>query len=367
MFLAAWTLPRAYQLTAVAVLTVLFMGYYAPLSLVILFLTGLLTYYSNKLIHHQTTAAAVSIIVLTMVFLLAKSSQNFFSVNSNQQVMTLGLFFYVLRQIHYITERHKKKLPEHSLSDYLSYLFFLPTLLAGPINPFPEFCRDIYRRRFDSEALSISLERILYGYAKIVILANWFVTGKMTAYIESISAQHSSAAAYLDCIRYGLNLYFQFSGYSDIAIGLSLAMGFRIIENFNHPYLSANINEFWQRWHISLSKWCRDYIFMTVISITRRPILAVLSSMLVIGLWHELSARYAVWALYHGCGMAAWHFFQHFKRRIKLPNLVWLNRSLTVFSIAFTMNFVILSFVLTKSNSLTEAFEVYLTILSIGK
>jgi alginate O-acetyltransferase complex protein AlgI len=225
----------------------------------------------------------------------------------------------------------------------------------------------MHRRRFDTEELSAGLERILYGYVKIIVLANWLVTGKMNAYIDSISAQHQSMAAYLDCVRYGLNLYFQFSGYSDIAIGFSLAMGFRIIENFNHPYLAPNISCFWQRWHISLSQWCRDYVFMTVIAVTRRPILAVLSSMLAIGLWHELSLRYAAWALYHGLGIAVWHQFQHFKRKIQLPHLVWLKKSLIFFSIAFTMNFVILSFVLTKSNSLAEAFDVFLTIFNLKK
>lgn len=309
----------------------------------------------------------VSVAALATVFLAAKSLQNTFSVDFNHQIMTLGLFFYILRQIHYITERHKKKLTNHSFLEYLSYLFFFPTLFAGPINSFPEFYRDMHRRRFDKEELSAGLERILYGYVKIVVLANWLVTGKMSAYIDSISAQYNSMAAYLDCVRYGLNLYFQFSGYSDIAIGFSLAMGFRVIENFNHPYLAPNINCFWQRWHISLSQWCRDYVFMSVIAVTRRPILAVLSSMLVIGLWHELSLRYAAWALYHGFGIAVWHQFQHFKRKIHLPQHVWLKKGLTFFSIVCTMNFVILSFVLTKSNSLAEAFEVFLTILNLKK
>ena len=105
---------------------------------------------------------------------------------------------------------------------------------------------------------------------------------------------------------------------------------------------------------------------MTVIAVTRRPILAVLSSMLVIGLWHELSVRYAAWALYHGFGIAVWHWFQRFKRGARLPDHAWLKKSLTVLSIAFTMNFVILSFALTKSNSLKEALEIYRTIFSLG-
>ena len=367
VFIIAWVLPRSFQITGVALITALFMGYYAPLSLVILFLTALLTYFSDKVFRRRTASIGVSIAALALVFLLAKSFQNFFSADPSQKVIALGLFYYVLRQIHCLAELYKRTLPDHSLSDYLNYLFFFPTLLAGPINLFPEFRRDIQRRRFDVEALSIGLERIVYGYAKVVILANWLITEKMSAYIRSVSTDHNSVAAYLDCVRYGLNLYFQFSGYSDIAIGVSLAMGFRIIENFNHPYLAQNINDFWQRWHISLSKWCRDYVFMSVISVTRKPLLAVLSSMLVIGLWHELSTRYLVWALYHGCGIAVWHSFQHFKRRFQWPDFLWLNRTVTVFSIAFTVNFVILSFALTKSATLTEAFHVYATIFNIGK
>src|SRR5690606_22484260 len=98
-------------------------------------------------------------------------------------------------------------------------------------------------------------------------------------------------------------LYFKFSGYSDIAIGVSRLLGFRVMENFHYPFIAQNIGDFWKRWHISLSSWCRDYAYMPVWSRLRNGALAALASMLILGLWHELSWRYLAWGLYHGAGI----------------------------------------------------------------
>lgn len=367
VMLMAWIVPRPYQPFGVAAVTSLFLGYYAPLSLAILLLSAGITFGSTRYFKHRTSTTVMSIAVLVTVFLVAKSFQDFYTVDSGQQVVTLGLFFYVLRQIHYVVEHYKENLPPHTWSEYLCYLLFFPTILAGPINTFQEFRRDLHRRRFDVESISISLERIVYGYFKIVVVANWLVTSQLSQYLASFSTDHPALGAYLDCIRYGLNLYFQFSGYTDIAVGVSLAAGFRIIENFDHPYLAVNINDFWQRWHISLSRWCRDYVFMSVLSITRRPLLAIVSSMMAIGLWHELSPRYTVWALYHGCGIAVWHLFRHFSQDRPVWRPGWLRRLAVAGSMVFTLNFVILSFAITKSKTLHEALGVYSTILGIEK
>jgi len=126
-------------------------------------------------------------------------------------------------------------------------------------------------------------------------------------------------------------------------------MGFNIRENFNWPLLARNIVDFWQRWHVSLSSWCRDYIFTPVLSVTRRPLVAVLAAMIVLGLWHDLSLRYVLWGAYHGTGIAAFRWFDA-KAGYRIDSLpaapaaAW-----RVFAIVITVHFVLFSFWVTRA------------------
>jgi alginate O-acetyltransferase complex protein AlgI len=134
-------------------------------------------------------------------------------------------------------------------------------------------------------------------------------------------------------------------------------MGFRVMENFQAPFLAANIAEFWRRWHISLTSWCRDYVYTTIVSVLRRPAVAALVTMLVVGLWHEVSLRYVLWGLWHGVGLAVW---QGYRRMVEsgaiggrgavLPS--WMSQSLGVL---LTFHYVMLSFVLLADGSLAES------------
>jgi alginate O-acetyltransferase complex protein AlgI len=215
------------------------------------------------------------------------------------------------------------------------------------------------RRRLDGQLISQGLERILYGYFKIVFLANFLVSNWFYNQIVPLHSTSPSLFHYLDGLKYGVNLYFQFSGYSDVAIGFSLIMGFRVIENFNYPFLATNINDFWLRWHISLSGWCRDYIYVPVASLTRKPVFAIISSMVILGLWHEVSWQYLIWALYHGAGIAIWHGFQRLKPGF--PSVTGSKAGLTatrIFSNFLTMNFVIIGFLIVKEPTLSESMSV---------
>src|SRR5262245_56288725 len=140
--------------------------------------------------------------------------------------------------------------------------------MVGPINRFQEFQRSFRRRRWDSAEFSAGCERLLYGYVKIVCLSTYLVSNKL-APLASRTALGPAAKAYLGCLIYGLNLYLLFSGYSDVAIGFARMLGLRVGENFHYPFLARNINEFWQRWHISLSTWCRDYVYLPCLALGR--------------------------------------------------------------------------------------------------
>jgi len=251
--------------------------------------------------------------------------------------------------------------------DYCRYLLFLPTLVAGPINRFPEFARDSRRRRWDRALCAAGLERMLYGYVKIVVLANYLVVSKLGPWGEGLGPPDSWPVAYLGCVTYGLNLYLQFAGYSDVAIGLALLVGFRVPENFHWPFAATNIHDFWQRWHITLSHWCRDYVFRPVGSLSRSPHLGVVASMLVLGLWHELSWRYCLWGLYHGLGLVVWRVLQPLRARLSAVRSPWLRRPVTALSWALTVYFVTLSFALTSADNLEQTWSWWSAMLSFGR
>ena len=341
----AWALPRKAQPFGIVLCTAAFLGYFALPSLLILTATSLLIFFLLKRnrVHGAALVSAVGVISAIFIWFKLKGAAPV-RMTGAWYVMPLGLSYYSFRQIHYIFESYKRKLEDHTLSDYLCYLFFLPTIHVGPIHRFPEFLRDLRRRRWDPSNLSAGLERILYGYAKIVIVSNYLIAKQYNLMIVPYNQGHPYLYEYLRSLSHWMNLYFQFSGYSDIAIGFSLIMGFRIMENFNYPFLAENIVEYWQRWHLSLSSWCREYVYLPMASLTRRPGLAVVAAMLVLGLWHEFSGTYLIWGLYNGVAIVLWHRFQALKERLPDWKNRWWRGSLRAASILLTVNFMLTSF-----------------------
>jgi len=342
----------------VSLLTATFMIVYIPVSFGILFVNMVLTYYLMKYGRYRISIILfmVGLIASILCYYKIKGNIGWFDLSTDHMI-PLGLSYYSFRQIHYIFEAYKNKLPEHTFTDYFCYLFFLPTLFIGPIHRFPNFLRYLKRRRWDPKLVSMGLERILYGYVKILVIANYVVEERFAAFAQDVSFGHPIIREYFAAARYGMNLYFQFSGYSDVAIGLSLIIGFKIIENFHYPFLAVNISDFWRRWHISLSDWCRDYVFFPVASATRKPQIAIITSMLVLGLWHAVSLQYICWGLYHGFGIAFWHNFQKIKAIVPELTNKWIIYFLNILSNFITINFVILGFIITKEPDMSSVFS----------
>ena len=155
----------------------------------------------------------------------------------------------------------------------MGYLFFPATIFAGPIHRYPAFVSET-EVRIDAQKVANGLERILYGYATIAILSNYLLSDLIMPYLFTGATEGSAAFHYLDALNHGATIYLQFAGYSDIAIGFALLLGHRVIENFNWPFLRTDISAFWRSWHISLSSWCREYVFTAVHALTRNGVLA---------------------------------------------------------------------------------------------
>lgn len=351
-----WLVPRAARPLLLIAISLAFMISVSPVSAALLIgFCGVTHVAANRLdpdVRNTAIGAAVIIAVL-VIFKLGQTVETDLLVNA--VLVPLGLSYYSFRCIHFLIERHKGRIARTSLIELAHYLVFMPTFLVGPIHRFGAFQADARRQRFDPAQLSRGFERIVQGYALIVVLGNFLTLQILGRVIAAQPDAGGVLAQYLGIVQNGLNLYFQFAGHSAIAIGLSLMLGFRIMENFHWPYLQPNISAFWQSWHRSLSLWTRDYVYGVVVARTRSPALGALSTMVIIGLWHEISLRFLLWGAWHGCGLIAWQQFQRVKaaRGWALPPV--LRAPAYGLSVLFTVHFVWFGFVLLTAPSASEA------------
>ncbi|MEP2771999.1 MAG: MBOAT family O-acyltransferase [Fulvivirga sp.] len=353
---------KKYQLEFISFACLVFVGLLDWISLIVLVASSMITYFTLFRVNiswARLHLAVIAILVAVFIFFKLKATllNGIFSA-----VLPLGLSFYYFRLIHFVLEVYKGNYKQATLREFLNYMFYFPVILIGPIIRFDDWKKEIKRRRWDPQMFSGGLERILYGMVKIVILGNYLFSYELAEYIENIKLSQPWMANYLDTIRYTGNSYMQFAGYSDIAIGLSMLFGIRVMENFHFPFLAGNINDFWKRWHISLSNWCKDYIFMPIASYSRMAWLAIISSMLVLGLWHEFSSRYILWALFHGLGIVIWHFYDKY---ISLnPKGFWgiIYNGICIF---ITFNFVVISFIWVKETSFLASIKAFKMLIGL--
>lgn len=358
-----WATPGAARPFALAGVGAAFLGVHAPASALILAALTALTW---RLTRGGPRLAAGGILGVVLLFLAIKAPV----VTEAQRqalggLVPLGFSYYTLRCVHVLLESYRGTAPPPSLRELLLHLFFLPTLPSGPIHTLPPLARDLRRLRWDAPRFSRGLERILLGYVSITLLGNLLVSEGMAGRIAPLQARSPALFEYLDCLRYGLNLYFQFAGASAVAVGFALLLGFTVVENFDAPWRSRNLPDFWRRWHLSLGQWCREVVYLPVVSWTRRETLGLVAAMVVLGLWHELSPRYLAWGLYHGLGIAVWRGLQRVKPALPSPPAA-LVPALDVLSVLLTLHYVLFSFALTKAPTLTEGLQVWARILGGG-
>lgn len=227
----------------------------------------------------------------------------------------LGFSYVAFRLIHTLRDRQTGILPALSLREYVTYVIFFPSYVAGPIDRAERFVADL---RHLPQMPALAAPRFLAGGARIFLgLFKKFVLADSLALLSlnAVNAEQATSTAALWLLLYGyaLRLYLDFSGYSDIAIGIGNLLGFELPENFRWPYLRTNITQFWQSWHITLSDWVRFYVFspLSRALLRRRPrpsptlivLVAQLATMIVIGLWHGVTWPFFIWGVWHGVGL----------------------------------------------------------------
>jgi len=316
MLMLAWLLPRKWQLNFVAGFTMVLLAWFSFSSLLLLSISSILVFYGSHSGKKNKILVPLLIGYCSIQYLLISGLQ-LHGDKSWQALSVLGLAYYTCRNIHYIIECFAGRIVPDALA-FWHFQFYWPVMITGPIHRYQNFCRQCQRRRWNNKDASLAINRIIMGYAKIVILANYFIADKLSSLIYQTFSQEINQETFLSSFALQfftsandwIYLYIQFSGWSDIALSFSLLMGIKLEENFNKPYLAINLVDFWQRWHMTLSNWCRDYVFMPVLAFSRQPFLAISIAMLAMGLWHEVSVYYMLWGFYHAIGIAICRVFQ---------------------------------------------------------
>jgi alginate O-acetyltransferase complex protein AlgI len=214
--------------------------------------------------------------------------------------LPIGISFYTFQTMSYTIDVYRKKIDANkSYLNFLMYVCMFPQLIAGPIIKYIDIEKDLKNRIISIINLDLGAKRFIVGLSKKVILAD----SMNLMYIDLIQADSSQIGYYLAYVAYGLHIYFDFSGYSDMAIGLGKIIGFDFLENFNYPYISKSISEFFRRWHISLGTWFKEYVYIPLggSKVSKSKLIRnLLCVWLITGLWHGASINFVLWGSYFG-------------------------------------------------------------------
>ncbi len=238
-------------------------------------------------------------------------------------ILPLGISFHTFQSMSYVIDVYRREQkPVTNLIDYALYIAFFPQLVAGPIVRAREFFGDLYHwRKPAADEVLRGLLLLLFGLVKKVVMADQFAQ-IANAYFKDPAQHPGMLAAWMGVIAFGLQIYFDFSGYTDMAIGMAGLLGFHFPVNFRRPYLASSITDFWRRWHISLSRWLRDYLYIPLGG-NRHGRLAtwrnLMITMLLGGLWHGASWNFVIWGGYHGSLLSLERLFPRKESAIFYP------------------------------------------------
>ncbi|MDZ4170196.1 MAG: MBOAT family O-acyltransferase [Coriobacteriia bacterium] len=224
----------------------------------------------------------------------------------------LAISFFTFEFVHYLVDSRRGTIPRHGVGDFLGFAFFAPTLVAGPIKRFQGFSAQVREARANADDVGVGVTRILIGLAKKVVIADtltlWIALLATNDAVDFATRGEIAVAL----VAYSLRIYFDFSGYSDIAIGSARLFGITVPENFARPYFARNIAQFWRRWHMSLMSWIRDYVYIPLggsrCSLPRQ-LFNIIAAFAVSGIWHGAEWHFLAWGLYHGVLVAGYRLW----------------------------------------------------------
>ncbi len=272
-------------------------------------------------------------------------------------ILPVGLSFYTFQKISYMVDVYRRDLkPLDNFLDFGFFVFFFPQLVAGPIVRATDFLPQLSKPyTLTKEEFGLATFWILNGLIKKMLVSDYISVNFIDRVFEN-PALYGGAESLLACYGYSLQVYCDFSGYTDIAIGLSLLMGFRLPMNFNQPHKAANVAEFWQRWHISLSSWLRDYLYIPLGGNRHgetRTNINLMVTMLLGGLWHGASWQFIIWGGLNGLALLVYRYWRRAMSSRITPTVVGY-----IGSIALTFSFISFTRIFFRSETLDVSLQV---------
>ena len=343
VFLLYYAIPnRTYKNVILLIFSLLFYAWGEPKNIVLMLGATLVAYIGGLLIHWFDSKNMLGLKKLTFILTTVLLVSNLFvfkylnftvdningifgsSIKLEQIILPIGISFYTFQILSYVFDLYKKEVELQKNYFYLTlYTVFFPQLIAGPIVRYQTVEDEINNRTEKFDEIVGGLRRFVEGLAKKVIIAN-NVGAIATLIYEGDTAIYGTQFYWLAAFAYALQIYFDFSGYSDMAIGLGRMFGFHFLENFNYPYVSTSITEFWRRWHISLSTWFRDYIYIPLGGNRVNKARWLFNIMVVwalTGFWHGAQWNFILWGVYYAVLLILEKVFLH-KILDKLPKFV---------------------------------------------
>ncbi|WP_235689742.1 MBOAT family O-acyltransferase [Fulvivirga lutea] len=280
-----------------------------------------------KLMAYNRKIALIAALIFNLGLLITFKYLNFIAENINhvsgfellslpQILLPIGISFFTFQALSYIIDVYRNQVnPQKSILDLALYISLFPQLIAGPIVRYHDINDQLKQRSLTLKKFESGVQRFIIGFVKKLLIADnmAYIADTIFNYNDS---ELDTPLAWIGIIAYTFQIYFDFSGYSDMAIGLGRMFGFEFLENFNYPYIAKSVKEFWRRWHISLSTWFRDYLYIPLGGNRKgstRTIVNLIIVFLLTGLWHGAKWNFIIWGVYHG-------FFLVIERIIKPKN-----------------------------------------------
>ena len=360
LLICYFVVPKKFRNIILLMFSVLFYFYGEPKYILLMLIEVLISYVVGLLIdkYKNKNILIIGIFIHVLLFGIFKyfnfviiNVNNLFHSNLNllNVVLPIGISFYTFQIISYEIDVYNKKVNVQSnILKYFLYVFLFPQLIAGPIVRYQDVNNEIDNRNVTFEMFANGLRRFIIGLSKKVIIANNL--GELCNIYLNLGDK-SVLFTWIFAISYMLQIYFDFSGYSDIAIGIGKMLGFNFPENFNYPYMAKSITDFWRRWHMTLSSWFRDYVYIPLGG-NKKGVLKQIRNILIVwsltGLWHGASWNFIVWGLYFGILLILEKFILK-KYFSNVPKFI---------KCIYTLFLVMISFVIFQGDNLSNDFNI---------
>ncbi len=326
---------------ALVIFSLIFYSWGEPVYIFLMIACVILNYFSGLAIARARKASKFFLIlglILNIAILGTFKYLGFFNdalqsiglnLGAPKLALPIGISFYIFQSISYLVDVYRKESPaQKNFFDLLLYISMFPQLIAGPIVRYGTVAHEIHHRHISANDFMEGSYRFFIGLGKKVILAN-MLSEIATQFLADGVENLSIWGAWIGMFAFALQIYFDFSGYSDMAIGMGRAMGFHFNENFNHPYCCDSVTDFWRRWHISLGSFFRDYTYIPMGGNRRHQMLNLLTVWFLTGMWHGASWNFIIWGLYFGLILVI-EKYAIFKVRRWIPSFVMHIYALTI-------------------------------------